>query len=383
MYSQQITWRLQTGWSPVVGHSKEIALVFYFGARDVLACGARYRELREMFPAAHIVGCSTGGQINNSDVNDDEIVAAAIRFDSTSLRLAHRDVTDASQSWGCGQAIGKALNADDLAGVFLLSDGLNVNGSELVNGLVSAIGPGIPLTGGMAGDGASFTETMVGGDCAPRSRMVVGVGFYGKAIRIGHGSAGGWDLFGPRRQVTRAHGNVLFELDGEPALDLYERYLGPEDSKGLPGSALLYPIQVHDAEQPDSAVVRTVLAVDHEKRSMTFAGDVPQGWTAQLMRGNFDRLAEGAADAARQAQKGLGAGKDDHQFSILVSCIGRRLLMGQHTSDETEAAGVELGTGTLRFGFYSYGEISPHAKSGICELHNQTMTVTSFAEVGD
>jgi hypothetical protein len=382
MHSQQITWNLQAGWSPVATDPEKVALVFYFGTREVLACGRRYHELRAMFPAAHILGCSTGGQINNSDVNDDGIVAAAIRFDSTRLRLVYQDVTDVSQSWGCGETIGIALREDDLAGVFLLSDGLNVNGSELVNGMVSAIGSGVPLTGGLAGDGANFTETLVGGNCVPRSRMAVGVGFYGKAIRIGHGSAGGWDLFGPRRQVTRSAGNVLFELDGEPALDLYERYLGPEDSKGLPGSALLFPIQVHDAEQPDSAVVRTVLAVDHDKRSMTFAGDVPQGWTAQLMRGNFDRLAEGAADAARQARTGLHAGKDDHQFSILVSCIGRRLLMGQRTSDETEAAGAELGTDTLRLGFYSYGEISPHAKSGICELHNQTMTVTSFAEVG-
>jgi hypothetical protein len=382
MHSQQITWSLQAGWSPVATDPEKIALVFYFGTREVLACGRRYRELREMFPAAHILGCSTGGQINNSDVNDDGIVAAAIRFDSTRLRLVDQDVTDASQSWNCGETIGKALREDDLAGVFLLSDGLNVNGSELVNGMVSAIGSGVPLTGGLAGDGANFTETLVGGNCVPRSRIAVGVGFYGKAIRIGHGSAGGWDLFGPRRQVTHSAGNVLFELDGEPALDLYERYLGLEDSKGLPGSALLFPIQVHDAEQPDSAVVRTVLAVDHDKRSMTFAGDVPQGWTAQLMRGNFDRLAEGAADAARQARLGLNAGKDDHQFSILVSCIGRRLLMGQRTSDETEAAGAELGEDTLRLGFYSYGEISPHAKSGICELHNQTMTVTSFAEVG-
>jgi hypothetical protein len=381
MHSQQITWSQQAGWSPVA-NPEQVALVFYFGTREVLACGARYNELRDMFPAAHILGCSTGGQINNSDVNDDGIVAAAIRFDSTRLRLVYQDVIDASQSWDCGEAIGSALREDDLAGVFLLSDGLHVNGSDLVNGLVSEIGSGVSLTGGLAGDGANFTETLVGGDCVPRSRMVVGVGFYGETIRIGHGSAGGWDLFGPRRQVTRSAGNVLFELDGEPALDLYERYLGPEDSKGLPGSALLFPIQVHDAEQPDSAVVRTVLAVDRDKRSMTFAGDVPQGWTAQLMRGNFDRLAEGAADAARQARIGLNAGQDDHRFSILVSCIGRRLLMGQRTSDETEAAGVELGDDTLRLGFYSYGEISPHAKSGICELHNQTMTVTSFAEAG-
>ena len=382
MYAQQISWKLEAGWEPAVEQPEKVALVFYFGTRNMLAGGTRYHELRKMFPAAHILGCSTGGQIDNSDVSDDGLVAAAIRFDSTKLRLVSRHVAGASHSWDCGEAIGKALSDDELAGVFLLSDGLNVNGSELVNGLVSAIGSAVPLTGGLAGDGADFTETLVGGDCVPQSRLVVGVGFYGKAIRIGHGSAGGWDLFGPRRQVTRSDGNVLFELDGEPALDLYERYLGPEECKGLPGSALLFPIQVHDTEQPDSAVVRTVLTVDHDTRSMTFAGDVPQGWTAQLMRGTFDRLAEGAADAARQARAGLKAGKDDHQFSILVSCIGRRLLMGQHTSDETEAVGLELGADTLRLGFYSYGEISPHAKSGICELHNQTMTVTSFAEVG-
>jgi hypothetical protein len=211
---------------------------------------------------------------------------------------------------------------------------------------------------------------------------VVGVGFYGNAIRIGHGSAGGWDLFGPRRRVTKSAGNVLFELDGEPALDLYERYLGPEEARGLPSSALLFPIQVYDTTCPDSAVVRTVLAVDHNARSMTFAGDVPEGWTAQLMRGNFDRLVTGAADAARQARIGLNTSDSDERFSILVSCIGRRLLMGQRTADEAEAAGIELGSETPRLGFYSYGEISPHANSGRCELHNQTMTITSFAEVG-
>jgi hypothetical protein len=143
----------------------------------------------------------------------------------------------------------------------------------------------------------------------------------------------------------------------------------------------LFPIQVHDPARPDSAVVRTVLAVDHAARSLTFAGDVPEGWTAQLMRGNLDRLAGGAADAARQARDGLNVGDTDERFSILVSCIGRRLLMGQRTTDEIEAAGAELGDGSLRLGFYSYGEISPHAKSGLCELHNQTMTVTSFAEI--
>ncbi|HYS90730.1 MAG TPA: FIST C-terminal domain-containing protein, partial [Bradyrhizobium sp.] len=242
------------------------------------------------------------------------------------------------------------------------------------------IGQHIPLTGGLAGDGSQFEETLVGANCAPRSRMVAGIGFYGDAIRIGHGSAGGWDVFGPWRTVTRSQGNVLFELDGEPALNLYERYLGDE-AEGLPGAGLLFPLQIQNPDNADHRIVRTILAVDRDKRSLTFAGDVPQGWSAQLMRGNFDHLSRGAADAARQATEGLADGQATNGVALLVSCIGRRLLMGQRVSEEIEAAGAVLGTQFARLGFYSYGEISPHAVSGICELHNQTMTITTITEL--
>ncbi|MSP46817.1 MAG: hypothetical protein EXQ83_13430 [Xanthobacteraceae bacterium] len=144
-------------------------LVLYFGLRSALACGARYRELRAMFAKAHIVGCSTGGQIRNDDV-DDDIAAVALRFDRTRLRLAAEAIPTPEHSRSCGEAIGSALAADDLAGV---------------------VGAKIPLTGGLAGDSAIFQETLVGADCAPQSRRVAAIGFYGPAIRIGHGSAGG------------------------------------------------------------------------------------------------------------------------------------------------------------------------------------------------
>ena len=140
---------------------------------------------------------------------DDEIAAVALRFERTRLRLACEAVPAPGQSRSCGEAIGRALAADDLAGIFVLSDGLNVNGSELVAGVTGVVGGKIPLTGGLAGDGALFEETLVGADCAPRSGQVAAIGFYGAAIRIGHGSAGGWDEFGPRRRITRSRGNVL------------------------------------------------------------------------------------------------------------------------------------------------------------------------------
>ena len=293
--------------------------------------------------------------------------------------MTSETITSTNDSRRCGDAIGRKLASKDLAGVFVLSDGLNVNGSELVAGITAQVG-GVPITGGLAGDGSQFVETLVGVDSPPQSRTIAAIGFYGGAVKIGHGSAGGWDVFGPKRRITRSNGNVLLELDGQPALQLYERYLGEDEVKALPGSALLFPLQIHDPERPNHQVVRTVLAVDRDAKSMTFAGDMPEGWVAQLMRGNFNSLASGAADAAQQARDGLDDCRDNNGVAILVSCIGRRLLMGQRSLEEVEAAGAELGSHLCQLGFYSYGEISPHAASGICELHNQTMTVTTITE---
>jgi hypothetical protein len=254
-----------------------------------------------------------------------------------------------------------------------------VNGSELVAGIGMEVGD-VPISGGLAGDGSQFVETMVGLDCPPERGKVAAIGFYGRAIKIGYGSAGGWDVFGPKRRITSAKGNVLFQLDGRPALDLYERYLGEDEIDALPGSALLFPLQIQDPSRPDHQVVRTVLAVDRDKRSMTFAGDMPEGWVAQLMRGNFDRLAAGAAQAGQLARDDLGDVNGQDGVAILVSCIGRKLLMGQQVAAEIEAAGAALGPQLKRIGFYSYGEIAPHATSGTCELHNQTMTITTLVE---
>jgi hypothetical protein len=378
MDTASLNWSAIDGWLP---QKTRFApnLVLYFGSRETLGDARRYRELREMFPDACLMGCSTGGQIRGDEILENGVNAVAVRFDATTIRTALQDAPNPGGSRDYGRSIGRTLAADDLAAVFVLSDGLAVNGSELVAGIAAQVG-NVPISGGLAGDGSQFIETMVGLNCAPERGKVAAIGFYGNAIRIGHGSAGGWDVFGPKRRITSAAGNVLFQLDGRPALDLYERYLGDDEIEALPGSALLFPLQLHDPKRPDHLVVRTVLAVDRDKRSMTFAGDMPEGWVAQLMRGNFDRLASGAAEAAQLARGDLGDLKASNGMAILVSCIGRKLLMGQQVASELEAAGAALGPQLTRIGFYSYGEITPHATSGTCELHNQTMTITTMVE---
>jgi hypothetical protein len=382
MQTIPMNWRKDSGWQASADGAFKADLVLYFGGRETLADAARHHELKAMHPDAILLGCSTGGQIDGDDIDDAGLSGLAVSFSKTRIAIARSAGCEGRSCHAAGKQLANELAAratmdEPLAGIFVLSDGLLVNGSQLVRGMMDAVGRDLPIMGGLAGDGADFTQTLVAADAAPHPGVIAALGLYGHAIRIGHGSAGGWDVFGPRRRVTRSEGNVLLELDGEPALDLYKRYLG-EEAAGLPGTGLLFPLLVCDPDRPDHEVVRTILAVDHEARSLTFAGDVPQGWSAQLMRGNFDRLSEGAAEAARAARTPLVTGSDS--LAVMISCIGRRLLMGQRITEELEAALGELPHGIPTVGFYSYGEISPHTASGFCELHNQTMTVMTLSE---
>jgi hypothetical protein len=372
----KLAWTDATGWECEPG-GHPVQLVLYFGSRDTLADGPWFGQLRARFPDAHILGCSSASQIADGDILENGIAGVALGFDNARIKAEAVEVGGNSSSRDSGAELGRRLAAPDLAGVLVLSDGLMVNGSELTRGIASQIPEGIPVSGGLAADGDRFAQTLVGLDERPRPGRIAAVGFYGNGVHLSTGSAGGWAEFGPRRQISRSDGNVLYALDGEPALDLYERYLG-DDARDLPSSGLLFPLKVFDPKFPEHSIVRTILAVDRDKRSMTFAGDVPQGWVAQLMRGNVDRLVNGAADAARQivADGALPA----HTLVLMVSCIGRRLLMGQRTVDEVDAVGDEIGDYPVRLGFYSYGEICPHHKSGRGEMHNQTMTITAITE---
>ena len=290
--------------------------------------------------------------------------------------FASATIGEAKASYDVGKELAQQLNDASLRHVFVLSDGLHVNGSDLARGLADGVSKGVSITGGLSGDGTNFAETWVIADGAAGPQRVGAVGLYGKDLRIGYASMGGWKPFGPLRTITRAEGNILYELDGRSALDLYKTYLGSH-AEQLPSSALLFPILVTDAKG-GQGVVRTVLSVDEQKKSMTFAGDIPQGGTAQLMKTNVDDLVDGATSAAKASLSGLGDKRPD--LAILVSCVGRKLVMKQRTEEEIEAIRNVFGKDTKISGFYSYGELSPFVRGGECRLHNQTMTITTFAE---
>jgi hypothetical protein len=353
-------------------------LVLAFGESDgILANPAPIRQLREHFSRGHVVGCSTSGQILGDSIVDGGLVALIVQPESGEIRVARTDLAARGDSRGAGEAIGEALSAPDLRGVFVLSDGIKVNGSLLAEGLRSRLPKDVCATGGLAGDGSRFQTTWVCCDGDPQPGLVAAVGFYGTSLALWHGCMGGWDAFGPERVVTRSDGNCLYELDGKPALAIYESYLG-DKAKDLPASALLFPLAVRDPTT-SKVLVRTVLGVSRQDQSMTFAGDIPQGWHVQLMQANFDRLIDGAAQAAAMMPLRDLAGASS--VCLPISCVGRRLILRHRAEEELEEIGAALPRGTPRVGFYSYGELSPLVGS-TCELHNQTMTLTILAERG-
>ncbi|GAB5519320.1 MAG: FIST N-terminal domain-containing protein [Rhodothermales bacterium] len=351
-------------------------LVLAFGSRFLIGAPQRYEELRARYPGAQIVLSSTSGQIQDTEVTDECIVATAVCFEHTSIRADVLSILPDMDSAMAGQLLAHGLNRPALSHVFVVSDGQHVNGTALADGFNSHLPDGVLLTGGMAGDGPRFEQTLVGLNGPAEEGLIVALGFYGDRLRIGFGSEGGWSPFGPMRRVTRSENNILYELNGQSALGLYKRYLGPQADL-LPSAALRFPLSLTTADGQHT-LVRTILSIDEATESMTFAGDVPEGTFVRFMRASYEELVDGAEAAAENS---LSSDLADADLAICVSCVGRKIVMGQRTEDETEAVREVLGDTPTLTGFYSYGELAPRDAMAHCELHNQTMTITLLKEV--
>ena len=327
-----------------------------------------------MFPAAHIVGCSSAGSVHGTRISDDDIVVTAVTFEQGRIRLVREQVTPGENLQALAASMMSELKAEDLdlRHAFVLSDGLSVNGSDLATGLNIA---GVPVTGGLAADGSLFTSTWVMANAPAAQNLVALIGFFGD-LEVRSGCVAGWREFGAERLVTRSDGNVVYEIDHKPALSVYIKYLGAM-ARDLPSSGLRFPLSIRASAQ-DEPLIRTLLAVDAAAQSLTFAGDVPQGSFCRLMKTDVDALIDGsgmAATAAKIVSDGVKT-----SLCLVVSCVGRRLVLGQLTEEELDIVRARIGPGAVITGFYSYGELAPFSNVVKCQLHNQTMTLTTLIE---
>lgn len=346
-----------------------------FGSEPLLK--AVTAPLASAFPMATRIGCTTAGEISNQGVADHTCVVTAVRFDSSRVIESNTALSGMADSFAAGQRLGQQLPLAGLKAVMVLGQGVAINGSNLIGGLASVLGSSVPITGGLAGDAAAFKESWVLNGNGVHNDQVVCVGLYGDHLSYSHGSFGGWQPFGPARKVTRSEQNVLVELDGEPALEVYKRYLG-EHAKDLPASGLLFPFAMLGSDHSEIGLIRTILGIDETAGSMTLAGDIEPDGYLRLMHASTDALVDGAEAAARAAQKMWAS--SGPSLALLVSCVGRKLVMGGRVDEEVEAVGDVFGQKAVLTGFYSNGEISPFTGNAPCKLHNQTMTITHISE---
>lgn len=382
MRIHQKKWTKENGWAELFPAKKpsKPQLTLIFGGRELLEKPGTFDDIKRQC-VGNLILCSTAGEIFDNGVSDDSLSVTEIEFEKSNVEIRETDIKGADDGFAAGKRLSQELPKEGLVHVMVFSDGLLVNGTELVRGLLDNLSHlNVSVTGGLVGDGVAFKKTLVGLNSAPVSGKVVLVGFYGNELRVGYGSLGGWDSFGVVRTITKSKANVLYELDGKPALSLYKEYLG-EKAKDLPSSGLLFPLSLAlKTEKGDVGVVRTLLAVDENAQSMTFAGDMPEGVRATLMKANFERLIDGAGGAAGMSISGFRDRKPE--LAVLISCIGRKLVLKERVEEEIEAVRMAVGEEAAIAGFYSYGEICPTAPTEKqCQLHNQTMTITTFLEV--
>lgn len=352
-------------------------LVLVFANRYLLEDKNVIADIRKQFPYEHLVFGSTSGEISGCDVNDNSISVTAIEFEKSSFIVKSGSILNYDKkAKPLGEALYDEIPKENLKHLFVLSEGSFVNGSSLIDGIEQNMSSTISITGGMCGDDSRFEKTVASYKEDPKAGEVILIGFYGETLEISFASFGGWTPFGPERKITKSKGNILFEIDGKPALDLYKFYLGDKASE-LPQASLLYPLNVIP-EGKDEAVVRTILSINEDNNSMVLAGDVPVNSKVQLMMASIDAIALGAQHAAEIAMKHR---KNPAELALIVSCIGRKLVMNQRVEEEIENVQEVIGNSTAIAGFYSYGEMAPfNGINKVCELHNQTMTLTLFSE---
>lgn len=379
MKIEQCQWSQGEGWSGRLGGSEQssgVQLVFVFGNTELFRKTQCYDKLRHAYPQACIFGCSTGGVIQDTHVFDENIVATALSFEHSTVTPAREPVINFGDSFAAGQRLMRQFEPRGLRHVFILSDGLKVNGSDLVDGITTALPPGATVSGGFAAAADHLSDTHVWCNGHPEVSAVIGLGFYGDRLQIGVCATGGWGPFGPDRIITKSHKNVLYEFDGRPALEVYKKYLG-EHAAGLPATGLMFPLDLRVGSS-SHRVLRSLLSIDEKEQSITFAGNVPEGAYARFMMGYVDDLVESTQQAARSSEEQLNGLTPP--FSLLVSCNARRSVLRQRVEEEVEMVREVLSRGTVFAGFYSFGEIAPPENGGTSVLHNETMVVISFAE---
>lgn len=348
------------------------------------------RGVRDAAGKPPLVGCSTAGEITSEGPHQKSVGVMAIRSDTISFYTGvGRNIKEGARE--AGQAVARDVKekADKpLRAFIMLPDVLTGNGADIVRGVLDVLGSHFPVVGGAAGDDFQFEKTyeycgeeLVSGACA-------GVGLAGN-FTIGIGVRHGWVPIGMPMKVTRAQGAVLHELDGKPAISIYEDYFGARADElrkeALARLAITYPLGLKIPEYQEEYLIRDPITVN-ENGSITCAAEIPEGSEVRLMIGSKEKAVEAAEDAARHLMREFETDRTKPKFVLMFNCIAREKLFAQKAGDEIRAVMSIIGSDVPLLGFYTYGEQAPlggevrDMKKCDPRFYNETVVMLAIGE---
>lgn len=324
--------------------------------------GELIRGVREVAPHSLMSGCSDAGEITNRGPMKESVVVMAIKSDNITFTPGlGRDVKAGPRA--AGQAIAREIKEKapaPLRTLVMFPDVLVGNGADIVRGVLDTMGAHFPMVGGAAGDDFKFEKTFEYHNGEVVSGAVAGVGFSGN-FSMGIGMRHGWVPIGMPMKVTKAEGAVVHEINGRPAVSIYEDYFGEniEDLRKEPLArmAITYPLGLKIGES-DEYLIRDPVTVD-EKGSITCAAEIPEGSEVRLMIGSKEKAIEAAQEAARHLMHEFEIEKTSPKFILMFNCIAREKLFGQKANEEIQAVMDIVGHDVPLIGFYTYGEQAP------------------------
>ena len=375
--TETLSYNLANGWSKPFPEMDSInTLVIVFAAYEYCDSLEPLAEICNYFPESKIIGCSSPVVFCDGSLLTGAIAVGIIRFEHTQLRLASASVNAFAESRTAGQQLGEQLTDPDLQGVLVLSDGVTTEATELVRGLQDRLPPDVTITGGLA-SGHTLEDTWMLCDGELQRFQACAVGLIGKRVELTRATGGGWRLIGAECQATRTTGRTLFELDGEPAHDVYQRQVGSEVGFGLREAPTRYPLTVRLPDL-EMQIVRDVNRVDVVSGAIELAGDIPEGVIVQVMTTTADEILDGV-DEAIERMRSKTILPQTEALAVCVSCAGRRTVLLEKTKEEAALVYDGLGHGIHQIGMYAFGEIST-TSSGPPQVHNETLTMGLIRE---
>jgi len=378
--NQSLTFHPATGWSaPFPPLDSARTLIVVFAKCENPAQWEPLSELIAAYPKSKIIGCSSNTVINDGSLLEDSTSVGIIRFRDAELRIAQAKIGDFDDSRTAGLLIGAELHDIDLNGVLLFSDGETSDATAIVRGLQETLPPEITIAGGLSGGAnAEVSVTpwvLIDGKICAMSACAVGL--IGPTVEVVPATGGGWRQIGKDCICTQSYHRTLFELGGRRADDVYREFIHKHTGEGESFECVDYPLAI-GTDGLEMQIVRDVVEIDDDKGALVLAGDIPENAVVRVMHSNADDILDGVDEAVERLRSKMILPKSN-ALCICISCMGRKVVMGERTAEEPRLVKEKLGSKISHAGFYAFGEIST-TTSGSPYVHNHTITLVMIRE---